>query len=141
MSLDENKALFRRWFEDVVNANDYSAVEELLAPNYQAHFPGAPEPMDRDGHKGMVEMFASAFPDWQESIQDVIAEDDKVVLRVTAGGTHQGEFQGMPASGRTVTITGMGIARIEDGRIAESWWDFDALGLMQQLGAVPAPTA
>jgi predicted ester cyclase len=69
----------------------------------------------------------------------VIAEDDKVVLRVTAGGTHQGEFQGIPATGRTVTITGMGIARIEDGRIAESWWDFDALGLMQQLGAVPAP--
>jgi steroid delta-isomerase-like uncharacterized protein len=141
MSLDQNKALFRRWFEDVVNANDYTVVEELLATGYHAHFPGAPEAIDRDGHKGMVEMFAAAFPDWQESIQDVIAEDDRVVLRVTAGGTHQGEFQGMSPTGRTVAITGIGIARIEDGRIAESWWDFDGLGLMQQLGAIPAPAA
>lgn len=141
MSLDENKALFQRWFEDVVNANDYSVVDELLAPDYRAHFPGAPEPIDRDGHKGMVEMFAAAFPDWQESIQDVIAEGDRVVLRVTAGGTHEGEFQGMAPTGKTVAITGMGIVRIEDGRIAESWWEFDALGLMQQLGAIPAATA
>lgn len=141
MSLDENKALFRRWFEDVVNANDYAVVDELLAPNYRAHFPGAPEPIDRDGHKGMVETFAAAFPDWEEEIQDVIAEDDRVVLRVTAGGTHQGEFQGIPPTGDTVTITGIGIARIEDGQIVESWWDFDALGLMQQLGAIAAPAA
>jgi steroid delta-isomerase-like uncharacterized protein len=141
MSLDENKALFRRWFEDVVNANDYSVVDELLAPDYVAHFPGAPAPIDCDGHKGMVEMFAAAFPDWQESIQDVIAEGDRVVLRVTAGGTHEGEFQGVAPTGKTVSITGMGIVRIAEGRIAESWWEFDALGLMQQLGAIPAPTA
>ena len=126
MSLDENKALFRRWFEDVVNANDYAVADELLAPGYTAHFPGAPEPIDRDGHKGMVETFA---------------EGDKVVLRVTAGGTHEGEFQGIPPTGERVTITGIGIARIEDGRIAESWWDFDALGLMQQLGAISVPAA
>jgi steroid delta-isomerase-like uncharacterized protein len=141
MSLEENKAIFRRWYADVVNDNDYSAVEELHSAGYQAHFPGAPEPVDSDGHRGMVEMFAAAFPDWHESIQDVIAEGDKVVIRVTAGGTHQGDFQGIPASGRTVTITGIGIARIADGKIAESWWDFDGLGLMQQLGAIPAPTA
>jgi steroid delta-isomerase-like uncharacterized protein len=141
MSIEENKALFRRWFEDVVNRNDYSVVEELLAPDYQAHFPGAPGPIDRDGHRGMVEMFAAAFPDWSESIQDVVAEGDRVVLRVTAGGTHEGEFQGMAPTGKTVEITGMGIVRIENGKIAESWWEFDALGLMQQLGAIPAPAA
>jgi steroid delta-isomerase-like uncharacterized protein len=140
MSIEQNKALFRRWYEDVVNANDYAAVDELLAPDYVAHFPGAPA-VDREGHKGMVEMFAAAFPDWQESIHDVIAEGDKVAIRVTAGGTHEGEFQGMAPTGRTVTITGIGIARIESGRIAESWWDFDAIGLMTQLGAIPAPTA
>lgn len=84
-----------------------------------AHFPGSP-PIDRDGHKGMVELFAAAFPDWSESIQDVIAEGDRVVLRVTAGGTHEGEFQGIAPTGQTVTITGMGIVRIEDWRIAES---------------------
>lgn len=140
MSIEENKALFRRWYEDVVNDNDYAVVDELLAPDYVAHFPGAP-PVDRNGHKGMVEMFAAAFPDWQEHVHDVIAEGDKVVIRVTAGGTHEGEFQGMSPTGKTVTITGIGIARIENGRVAESWWDFDAIGLMQQLGAIPAPTA
>jgi steroid delta-isomerase-like uncharacterized protein len=141
MSVEENKALFKRWFEDVVNANDYSKVEELLAPNYRAHFPGAPEAIDRDGHRGMVELFAAAFPDWEEQIQDVIAEGDRVVLRVTAGGTHEGEFQGIAPSGKQVAITGMGIVRIENGQIAESWWEFDAIGLMQQLGAIPAPAA
>jgi steroid delta-isomerase-like uncharacterized protein len=141
MSLEENKALFRRWFEDVVNRNDYSVVEELLAPGYQAHFPGAPGPIDRDGHRGMVEMFAAAFPDWEEQIQDVVAEGDRVVLRVTAGGTHEGEFQGMAPTGKTVEITGMGIVRVENGKIAESWWEFDAIGLMQQLGAIPTAAA
>ena len=141
MPVEENKALFQRWFEDVVNANDYSKVEELLAPDYRAHFPGAPEAIDRDGHRGMVELFAAAFPDWEEQIQDVIAEGDRVVLRVTAGGTHEGEFQGIAPTGKQVTITGMGIVRIEDGQIAESWWEFDAIGLMQQLGAIPAAAA
>ena len=137
MSLEDNKALFRRWFEEVVNANDYSKVEELLAPHYRAHFPGAPDAIDRDGHKGMVELFAAAFPDWEEQIQDVVAERDRVVLRVTAGGTHEGEFQGIAPTGQTVTISGVGVARVENGRIAESWWEFDALGLMTRLGAVP----
>jgi predicted ester cyclase len=141
MSLEDNKALFQRWFEDVVNANNYSVIDELLAPDYKAHFPGMEAAIDRDGHTGMVEMFAAAFPDWQETILDVVAEGDNVALRQTAGGTHQGEFQGIQPTGRTVTISGMGIARIQDGRIAESWWEFDALGLMQQLGAIPAPTA
>jgi steroid delta-isomerase-like uncharacterized protein len=141
MSVEENKALFRRWLEDVVNNNNYAAVDELLAPTYQAHFPGAPEPVDRNGHRGMVEMFAAAFPDWKETVHEVIGEGDKVAMRVTAGGTHEGEFQGMAPTGRTVTITGMGFARIEDGRLVESWWDFDAIGLMQQLGAIPAAPA
>ena len=137
MSLEDNKALFRRWFEEVVNANDYSKVEELLAPHYRAHFPGVPEAIDRDGHKGMVELFAAAFPDWEEQIQDVVAERDRVVLRVTAGGTHEGEFQGIEPTGQAVTISGVGVARVENGQIAESWWEFDGLGLMTQLGAVP----
>lgn len=141
MSLEDNKALFERWFTDVVNANDYSKVDELLAPHYRAHFPGMPEAIDRDGHRGMVEFFAAAFPDWEEQIQDVIAEGDRVVLRVTAGGTHEGDFQGIAPTGETVQITGMGIARVENGRIAESWWEFDAIGLMTQLGAIPAPAA
>ena len=141
MSLEENKALFRRWFEDVVNANDYAAVEELLAPGYWPTSRVRRSPSTATATRGWWSCSPPPFPDWQESIQDVIAEGDRVVLRVTAGGTHEGEFQGIAPTGETVTITGIGIARIEDGRIAESWWEFDAIGLMQQLGAISAPAA
>lgn len=140
MSTEDNKALFRRWFDEVVNKNEYAVVEELLAPGYRTHMPGAPE-LDRDGHRGMVEQFAAAFPDWQERVEDIIADGDRVVGRMTAWGTHEGEFQGIAPTGKTVTITGIGIMRIEDGQIAESWWEFDAIGLMTQVGAIPAPTA
>jgi predicted ester cyclase len=104
-----------------------------------SHFPGAP-PTDRDGHRGMVEMFAAAFPDWEEQVEDAVAEGDRVAGRMTAGGTHTGEFQGIEPSGKRVTITGIGIMRFNEGKIVESWWEFDAIGLMTQLGAIPAPT-
>jgi steroid delta-isomerase-like uncharacterized protein len=139
MSLEQNKQLYRRWFEEVVNGGDLALADELLASSYILHFPGAPGPVDRHGHKQLVMMFRSAFPDWRESVEDVIAEDDKVVIRVTGRGTHEGEFQGVPPTGTQVTATGIGIGRIEDGRIAEAWAAYDALGLMQQLGAVPGP--
>ncbi len=86
----------------------------------------------------LVMMFRTAFPDWVEAVEDVIAEGDKVVVRVAGTGTHQGEFQGIPPTGRRVTANGMGIGRIVGGRIVEAWAAYDALGLMQQLGAVPA---
>lgn len=86
-------------------------------------------------------MFRAAFPDWTESVDDVVAEGKEVVIRVTGRGTHEGEFQGVAPTGRSVTATGVGIGRIENGRIAESWAEYDALGLMQQLGAIPAPAA
>lgn len=139
MSVEENKALYRRWFEEVVNDGDLALADELLAPDYRLHFPGAPQPFDRDGHKQLVMMFRTGFPDWIETVDEVIAEADKVVIRVTGRGTHEGEFQGIPPTGASVTATGVGIGRIENGRIAESWAAYDALGLMQQLGAVPAP--
>jgi predicted ester cyclase len=84
-------------------------------------------------------MFHHGFPDWRETIDDVVAEGDRVVIRVTGSGTHQGEFQGIPPTDRQVTATGIGIGRIENGRIAESWAAYDALGMMQQLGVIPAP--
>lgn len=136
---DENKALYRRWFEEVVTGGNLELADDLLATDYVLHFPGVPEPVDDEGHKQLVMMFRNAFPDWQESVDDVIAEGDRVVIRVTGSGTHEGEFQGMPPTGNRVTATGIGIGRIENGRIAEAWAAYDALGLMQQLGALPAP--
>lgn len=137
-SVDENKALYRRWFEEVVTRGDLALADELLAPDYALHFPGSP-PVDREGHKGLVMMFRAGFPDWAETVDDVIAEGDKVVVRVTGKGTHDGEFQGVAPTGRHVTCTGVGIGRVANGRIAEAWAEYDALGLMQQLGATPGP--
>jgi steroid delta-isomerase-like uncharacterized protein len=139
MSTDATKALYRRWFEEVVNGGNLALADELLAPDYVLHFPGFPAPVDREMHKTLVTMFRTAFPDWQETVEDVIAEDDRVVVRVVGRGTHRSDFQGMPATGRAVEAHGVGIARITDGRITEAWAAYDALGLMHQLGAIPAP--
>jgi predicted ester cyclase len=140
MSTEDNKALYRRWFEEVVSAGNLTVADELLAPNYVLHFPGMPGPVDHEGHKNLVRMFQAAFPDWRETVEDVIAEGDKVVIRVTGTGTHEGEFQGIPPSHARVTATGIGIGRIQNSRIAEAWAAYDALGLMQQLGVIPAPS-
>jgi steroid delta-isomerase-like uncharacterized protein len=131
--------LYRRWFEEVVSGGELALADELLADDYVLHFPGMPGPVDREGHKGLVTMYRAAFPDWVELVDDVIAEGDRVAIRVTGRGTHRGEFQGIPATGRQVTAGGVGIARIADGRIVEAWAAYDALGLLQQLGALPAP--
>jgi len=139
ISAEENAALYRRWFEEVVSAGDLALADELLAPDYAMHFPGMAATVDREGHKQLVMMFRTGFPDWTETVEDVIAAGDKVVIRVTGRGTHEGLFQGIEATGRRVTATGVGIGRIEGGRIVETWAEYDALGLMQQLGAIPAP--
>ncbi|MFD2090992.1 ester cyclase [Blastococcus deserti] len=139
MSVQENKALYRRWFEDVVSRRDAALAGQLLGPEYRLHFPGMPGPVDRDGHMELLHAFWTAFPDWQETVDDVVAEGDRVVIRVTGRGTHEGPFQGLPPTGRHVTATGVGIARMEGGRIAETWAEYDALGLLQQLGAFPMP--
>ena len=141
MTTDANKALYRRWFEEVVTERDLALADALLAPDYVLHFPGMPVPLDRDGHTQLLGMFHAAFPDWRETVEDVIAEGDRVVIRVTGTGTHQGEFMGAPPTGKRVTATGVGIGRLADGRIVESWAEYDALGLLQQLGVIPAPQA
>jgi steroid delta-isomerase-like uncharacterized protein len=132
------KATYRRWFEDVVSTGDLALADELLSADYRLHFPGVPGPLDREGHKALVTAFRTAFPDWVETVEDVIAERDRVVIRVTGSGTHRGGFQGIPPTGRRVSASGVGIGRIEQGRIAEAWGAYDALGLLDQLGSVKA---
>lgn len=139
MSAQENKALYRRWFEEVVTGGNLALADELVGRDYVLHFPGLQAPVDLDGHKQLVSMFREAVPDWEESVDDVIGEGDKVVIRVTGRGTHQGDFQGIAPTGNHVTASGVGIARIENGRITEAWAAYDALGLMQQLGALSPP--
>lgn len=140
MSTEQNKALSRQLREEFDKRN-WAVVNELFAPNVVMHFAGNPEPLDREGLEQMLRMFYSAFPDLHHTFDDQIAEGDKVVLRLTFRGTHQGEFQGIPPTGKEIAITAIVVDRIEGGKIVEHWSNMDNLSLMQQLGVIPAPEA
>jgi steroid delta-isomerase-like uncharacterized protein len=135
----ENKAIARRFFELFSQGDLETIGRELLSPEFVAHFPGMPGPLNLESYRQVGLMFRSAFPDIQDTVEDQIAEGDKVVTRVTSRGTHQGALMGIPATGKRYTISAIVIDRIIDGRIVERWAQFDQLGMLQQLGVVPAP--
>lgn len=137
MSTEDNKALFRRWCE-VISQNRLDRVEEIIAPEEVDHAlpPGVPAGLE--GVKQVFRLLHTAFPDLQIEIDDLIAEGDKVVGRVTARGTHEGEFMGIAPTGKPVSFTAIDVVRIAGGKIAERWSQADNLALLQQLGAVPA---
>jgi steroid delta-isomerase-like uncharacterized protein len=112
--------------------------EQFLAPDFVFRGPSMP-PMDVAAYKQFGASFRTGFPDLVHTIEDQIAEGEKVVTRVTVTGTNKGEFQGMPATGKQVKITGIAIDRVVNGKIKERWVEFDVMGLMQQLGAIPMP--
>jgi steroid delta-isomerase-like uncharacterized protein len=136
---EQNKAIARRFYEEALNGKNLDIIAELFAANYQAHPPGAPEPLSREAFKQFISLFHAGFPDFHLTFEDEIAEGDKVVLLITAHGTHQGEFLGIPPTGKPATWTGISISRLADGKIVEQWGEQDFLGLLQQLGAIPAP--
>jgi steroid delta-isomerase-like uncharacterized protein len=138
MSVEQNKALFRRFVEEVFNKGDISAVNELLTPDFVEREelpPGMPR--DREGIKQMTMMFRGAFPDFNVTIDDMIAEGDKLVVRTTWNGTQKGEFMGIPPSGKRVSFGVIDIIRISGGKFVEHWGLMDSSAMMQQLGAVP----
>jgi steroid delta-isomerase-like uncharacterized protein len=140
MSIEENKAIVSRATEEIFNKNNLAVVDELYATNFVSHgsdIPGVTP--DREGYKQFVTMSRTALPDFHTTIEDMIAEGDKVVQRFTARGTHKGEFMGIPPTGKQVTITGIAIDRIAGGKIVENWVNIDMLGMMVQLGVVPPP--
>jgi predicted ester cyclase len=138
MSTEQNKALDRRYVEEVLNKGDLGVIDEIMAPNYVGHVPGFP-PSDREGDKQLIAMFRAAFPDLHFIIEDQIGEGDKVVHRLTARGTHQGDFMGIPPTGKQIIGTGININHFAEGKVVESWGIIDMMGLMQQLGVVPSP--
>lgn len=139
MSTEENKALVRRLL-DVWETGDVDLIDELLAPDYVNHSPASPEqPTDPEGLKGAVSMFRSAIPDLKMVVEDIIAEGDKVVLRYTLQGTHEGELFGIPPTGKRLSVKGIAVERVSDGQIREHWRVTDELGMMQQLGVIPEP--
>jgi steroid delta-isomerase-like uncharacterized protein len=134
--LEENKALVRRCIDEVDKGN-WAILDELLARDYVYHMSGRPEPLTREESEQLVRAVDAAFPDGRMTIEDMIAEGDKVVTRYTSRGTHKGDFMGIPATGKKVVVTGIVISRIAEGKIAEDWEEFDGMGFMQQLGAIP----
>lgn len=134
-----NKALVRRFFEEVWSTGDIARRDDFLAPEYRGHVSSAPQAIDRDGWTAWFQGFRSAFPDARFTLEDMIAEDDRVAARLTMRGTNSGPLNGIPATGRTVAVTGMSIERIANGRIIEGWNENDALGMLTQLGALPPP--
>jgi len=138
MSTEQNKTIVRRIFDEIVNKGNLGVADELLAADYVNHDFPAPAP-GAEGFKLVTTMFRSAFPDIVVTLEDEFAEGDKVVTRGVFAGTHTGEFMGIPATGRKVTIKYLDIWRLENGKAKENWVQMDLLGLMQQLGVIPAP--
>lgn len=137
MSTEENKATVRRWVEAAWNTGDLALADELYPPTYILHDPARPV-QGPEGLKQFVSMFRTAFPDLHFTLEDIIAEGEKVVWRYTARGTHQGELMGIPPTGIAVTVSGMVCSRFSDGKWVEDWSNYDALGMLQQLGVIPA---
>jgi len=135
--LEENKVIARRSIEQI-NKRDWATFMELHAPDLVYHGPGTPKPLRREEMVQLLRMnYETAFPDGRVTIEDMIAEADKVVIRMTLKGTHKGDYQGIPATGKEVTHTAIVILRIAGGKIVEAWEECDELSFMQQLGAIP----
>ncbi len=139
MSLEEsNIALVRRYFDEVLNRGDLRVVDELFAPSYEASgglVGAARVHSGAEGMKQVIRTFHDAFPDARITADEFVASGDKVVVRWTLRGTHQGEFMSIPATGRPAAITGISILGIVDGKFVDAWQEADFLGLVEQLGA------
>ena len=138
MSTEENKALVRRSIDEVVNQGNLAVADEVCAGNYIHRAPGSPEFHGPEGFKQLITMYRTAFPDLHLTLEDLIAEGDTVVSQWTARGTHRGEFMGLAPTGKSVTVVGMVLSRCAGGRVVEDLEVSDVLGMLQQLGAIPA---
>jgi steroid delta-isomerase-like uncharacterized protein len=140
MSTEENKAIVRRLNDEVWTDGRLEVIDELIADDFVTTVVGAPEQIrGPQGFREFVVMYRKAFPDLRITVDEQIAEGDIVVTRWTATGRNEGALMGMPATGKQATTAGININRISGGKLVEGWGLFDPLGLLQQLGAVPAP--
>jgi predicted ester cyclase len=140
MAVETNKAVSRRWI-DVFNERDNVAEADVRGPDYIAHAPASlePAPLDSDAWTRFLSGFVEGFPDLRITVEDAVAEGDLVAQRVHFAGTHTGEFQGLPPTRKKVEFSGLELNRFVDGRVAEHWFQLDALALLQQLGLVVIP--
>jgi steroid delta-isomerase-like uncharacterized protein len=137
MSARENKTTVRRFVDEVQSGGNIDAIDELCSPEFVNHSAPPGVPSNCEGVKQLTAMFRQAFPDSYFTVEDMVAEGDKVATRKTFHGTHQGEFMGIPPTGQEISIGLIDIVRIADGQVVEHWSMVDNLGMMQQLGAIP----
>jgi len=135
---EENKAVVRRQEEELFTRGNLDAADEIYAPGYVGHDPSNPEDIrGLEAAKQAAADYRRAFPDLRVTLEDLIAEGDKVVARLRFRGTHRGELDGIAPTGRRVDCSGIVVSRMEGGKIAEDWANFDDLGMMRQLGVLP----
>jgi steroid delta-isomerase-like uncharacterized protein len=135
---EENTAIVLRHWEEVVSKGNLEVIDEIFAPDFVVH------ETDQDirgpeGVRQFIFMLRAAFPDLYVTIEDVIAQEDKVVQRWTGRGTHQGELMGIPPTGNQISVAGITISRFDGGKVAEEWEVYDMMGMLQQLDAIPSP--
>ena len=136
MSAEENEAIVRHVFEGV-NEKNLAFIEEVMAPNFLSHALPPGMPPTRESHKQALNMLFTAFPDYHVTIEDIITNADKAAARLTVRGTHQGDFFGIPPTGKQVAWAAVDIFRIDEGKLVEYWLIADNLSLLQQLRAQP----
>lgn len=132
------RPLALRVFSEIISGGDLALADALIAPDYVDHRGGPP---GREGFKLGLQMIRAAFPDWSSTPEDMVVEGDRVAARWTVRGTHLGDFMGIPATGRAITMAEAGILRFEGGQLVELWRVADELGLLRQLGVLPTPQA
>lgn len=137
--IDQNKQLVQAFIQELFTKGDLSAVDRYLAPDFVNHdlpFPGLPD--GAEGVRQAAAMMRQALPDWHSDVEQLIAEGDTVVEVFTACGTHHGELMGVPGTGKSLTLRGINVFRINDDKIVERWGRLDHLDLLQQLGLAPS---
>jgi steroid delta-isomerase-like uncharacterized protein len=141
MSVEDNKTIIRAYVETVWNQQQLDRAEEVVGPDFLDHAPLPGQAPGLEGAKRKWAMFLSAVPDLRVTIEDLVAEGDKVAVRRGYAGTHQGELLGIPATGKQVRVGSISIFRVAEGKITETWEQWDRLTLLQQLGVIPVPAA
>src|ERR671921_2849888 len=136
---EENKVVVRRFLEELLSTDNLALADELLSPDFRFYFAGSPDPMNLESYKEFLMAGRAVFPDRRFAVEDMIAEGDKVSARFTMRGTHKGELRGITPTGREVTMTGIDMIRLSEGKMVEDRVEVDQLGMMRQLGVIAAP--
>ncbi len=137
MSVEENKAMYRRLIDEVFTQGKYAVIDEVVSPDFVEHAPLPVQATGREAPKQFAAMILSAFPNISFTVEQVVGEGDDVFARIGAKGTNTGSFMGMPPTGKQVTIEFMDLCRFSGGKVVEHWGVADNLGMMQQLGVIP----